>query len=133
MATQSQHQKQWLHNRAFLKSIVHQPDNSDWITTVAFYTAVHAIQTLLCADGNDRATTHESRSQILYSIPRYKDLIRDFKALYDASRAARYDCSGWLDSTTVRAELIRNRLYRIEERVNRLGKLNVALPDLLSM
>jgi|SRR5665213_1055995 len=102
------------------------------MTTVAFYTAVHAIQTLLCLDGNNRATTHESRSQILYSVQRYKDLIRDFKALYDASRAARYDCSGWLDAAMVRNELIRNRLFRIEDRVNRLGRMNILLPDLLA-
>jgi hypothetical protein len=132
MATQSQHRSQWLHNREFLRSIIHQSDNSDWMTTVAFYTAVHALQTLLCIDGNNRATTHESRWEILHEVRRYDKIRPDYKALYDASRVARYDCSGWLNAESVRDELIARRLSQIEERVVRLGNITIELPPILS-
>lgn len=132
MASGKQHQAQWLHNRGFLASILHQPDNADWMTTVAFYTAVHAVQTLLCADGQTRSFSHESRGEILVATPRYNKIWPDYKALYDASRAARYDCSGWLDAQVVRDELIRRRLIYIERRVVSLGKLTVVLPDLFA-
>lgn len=130
MASRQQHSEQWLHNRAFLQSLLNRQDISDWITTVAFYTAVHAVQVLLLGDHNDRAVTHESRNAILKEDRRYSSIWPDYKALYDASRVARYDCSGWLNSEAVREELVKRRLQRLESHVIKLAKLKMALPNL---
>lgn len=120
-----------MHNREFLASIVHRAGDSDWMATVAFYTALHAVQVLLLADGNNRAFSHETRREILKSERRYSSLWPDYKALYDASCAARYDCSGWLQAEAVRNELIKTRLGRLERQVIKLAKLNLSLPDII--
>jgi hypothetical protein len=130
MASRQQHQAQWEHNRLFLKSIIDRSDVSDWITTVTFYTALHAIQVLLIKDGFDRAHTHEARYEVLLSERKYKSIRIDYKALYDASRAARYDCSGWLKASDVRDDLVSRRLLQIENHVIRQAQLRVTLPAL---
>lgn len=132
MATRQQHLKQWEHNRSFLASILRQPASSDWMTTVAFYTALHAVQVLLVADNHTRAVDHASRNRILIDDRKYLKIWPDYKLLYDASRAARYDCSGWLDADRVRDELVKDRLVRLEQSVVRLAKLPVTLPDLFA-
>jgi len=46
--TSADHITQWKHNRAFLATI--PPDYPDWVVTVAFYVALHAVDALLAHD-----------------------------------------------------------------------------------
>jgi hypothetical protein len=130
MASAAQHQKQWEHNRSFLGIILRQPDYCDWVTAVAFYTALHAVQTALVTH-RLRPTSHKARNQLVEDTPPFCDIWKDYKALYDASMASRYDCSGWLSFDRVRDELVRNRLARIEQHVVKIARVSIDLPDLL--
>ncbi len=132
MADRAQHLKQWEHNRGFLAGIIQQPDYADWVTTAAFYTALHAVQVLILSDKNPRAVSHETRNLILRDDPRYSKLWPNYKALYDAAMVARYDCSGWLPINDVKNELIKRRLFQIEKSVVRLSKLHVSPSDLFA-
>lgn len=63
MADPAKHITQWKHNRAFLNSV--PPAYSDWIVTVTFYVALHAVDSLLEFDNVDRVHSHETRNRVL--------------------------------------------------------------------
>ena len=128
MATSSEHRSKWQHNRAFLDSIT-QDRYSDWMATVAFYAAVHCVETLLVHDKLDHGMTHEGRNDCLKRINRYKKIWENFRPLYEASLVARYLCHNnqscpsfdqWISVADVKKRLIGGHLHEVEKSVIKL-------------
>lgn len=119
MATQSEHNAKWRHNRAFLGTI--GDEYADWMIVVMFYAALQAVETLFAHDGTRVHTGHEDRNRTLKTVNRYKQVWRDYRPLYDAARTARYDPTPeeWLSAADVRTRLSRH-LYGIEQSVLKL-------------
>lgn len=66
-----QHVDQWRHNRTFIAEV---PKHfHDWAITVAFYTALHAVDALLCHDGIC-IDSHSGRGRALVTNRRYEQV-----------------------------------------------------------
>ncbi len=119
MVTLQEHKQKWLHSREFLKTI--GDAYSDWMVTVMFYTALHAVETLFCFDKLEPQTSHTARNSTLKSINRYKAIWQNYRPLYDAARSTRYDADApaWIEAQDAKGEFVRN-LYAIEKSVLKL-------------
>ncbi len=131
MATTVEHKNKWLHNRAFLGTI--EDRYADWITTVMFYTALHAVETLFAFDGTRSYGGHMVRNRTLKITHRYKQVWRNYQPLYDAARAARYDPEpiAWVPLDDIKTKLA-PFLYRVEISVLKLTGANEKLPPIWS-
>jgi hypothetical protein len=127
-----EHHGKWLHNRKFLGAI---PDgHCDWLLTVAFYTAVHAVECLFAHDGKPNSHSHHDRTHALKINARYNTIFRSFRPLLEASYVARYDCDtgplnlgsgkGWVTDSIVRREFICKHLAEIERIIIKLLSLD---------
>ncbi len=116
MGRQQNHRKKWLSNREFLSEI---PSNRcDWATTVAFYTALHAVEILFAYDKTWSHQSHEERDDTLANS-RYEPIQTSYMVLKNASRVARYGCKPsevqMFSETHVRDMLIGKYLKQIED------------------
>jgi len=95
MPKQMDHQTQWYSNGLILKDLVSANRFPDWITTVAFYRALHSIERFL-ARHKEHPQNHTERRKIL-TQPKYEALlslqiVADYFDMYNASLDARYEC-----------------------------------------
>ncbi len=129
MATTSDHLRQWRHNRELVSRI--PPTHPDWIVTVSFYTALHAIDALLAADKVSRIVSHAARNSVLTQTNKYAHLAKTFLPLYDLSQTVRYlaDPAAWISFDSVEREVFRRYLYPIENSVMRLLKTSEMSAD----
>jgi hypothetical protein len=127
MANPSNHLQQWKHNRAFLAWI--PSDFSDWFITATFYTALHAVDVLLRADGVPRATSHQSRNAILRETKRYESIWKRYRPLYDLSQSVRYLAAPktWISYQQADSLILARYLYPIESSVKKLLSDHAAL------
>src|SRR5687768_64652 len=100
MASQEQHINQWRHNRSLISRI--PLEYPDWIATVAFYTAIQAVDALLTSK-NDKVTSHDERNSILMRTHNYEKIWKHYSQLYNLSRTVRYlaDPKKWIPSSSV--------------------------------
>jgi hypothetical protein len=131
MGSQSDHIAKWKHNRSFLATI--QDAHCDWMVTVAFYAAVHAVEALFAKDQAVHEGTHNGRNDLLKRRPRYQSIWRVFRPPFEASRAARYDCctgphptAGWVTAEDVKAKFIGQFLDSVERTVIQLLSISRA-------
>ncbi len=122
MANTSSHLRQWAHNRSFIPLIPRS--FTDWIVTVTFYTALHAIDALLVADKVPGIVSHAARNDVLMRTNRYANLAKRFLPLYDLSQTVRClaDPGKWIPFECVEREVFGRYLYPIEQSVSRLLK-----------
>lgn len=126
------HTKQWLHNRQFLPSI---PVNfPDWAVTVVFYTALHAVDSLLAHDKVAAITSHKARNYTLSRTNRYAKIWLSYQPLYDLSRTVRYMANPqrWVEWPKIESEVIPRYLYPIETSVIKLAG-NMEKLDLIKL
>ncbi len=83
MANIQSHVTQWTHNRALVGHI--PAKYPDWLVTVAFYTALQAIDALLAYD-NVPVYSHDARNGTLKHTNRYEFIWKHYNPLYDLSR-----------------------------------------------
>jgi hypothetical protein len=119
MALPQNHIDQWKHNRAFLETI--KPEFSDWLVTVTFYTALHAVDTLLAHD-KITPTNHDHRNAALLRTNRYKHICSFYMPLFSLCRTIRYlESPGtWVPFEEVEKNVIERYLYPIERSVQKL-------------
>lgn len=130
MPTPADHIKQWEHNRAFIAGIA--PAFPDWAVTATFYTAVHAIGSLLKHDKVESITSHIARNETLSRTLRYKKIWDAYRPLYSLSRTIRYYAKpdGWVKWDQIESEVLRRWLYPIEASVKKLMKDESQLPPI---
>jgi len=120
------HQARWLHHRNFLGTI--SDEFADWMLTVAFYVAVHAVEALVANDNLPNHTSHEARNRTLKQTNRYAKVFRHFHPLYNASITTRYHASpaDWVPVADVKT-LISKNLYPLENSVQKLMSIDLKL------
>jgi hypothetical protein len=64
-------------------------DHPEWVTTVAFYKAVHVVEAVFAHHLNRDSNSHDSRIESL-KVADFKPIFGAFRALYGASLVARY-------------------------------------------
>lgn len=123
------HIRQWLHNRALAEKI--PASHPDWIVTVAFYSAVHAIDAALAHDGIF-VCNHETRFKAIASTNRMKKIGLLYHPLYNLSRTVRYtaDPNLWIPAAAIEKQIIRQYLLPIETSVVNLMSRSISLPPL---
>jgi hypothetical protein len=92
MPNEEAHLKAANHNQAVIALLLPRLDDfSDWVTTVAFYKALHVIEAVFANDPNIRhGIGHEHRERVLKTTPKYMNLYKFYRPLYSASIKARY-------------------------------------------
>ncbi len=120
MASPSSHLKQWKHNRDFIPLV--PPTHADWLVTVTFYTALHAVDALLNSDNVPRLTSHDARNSVLMKTTVYQKIWKHYSPLYSLSRAVRYlaEPDLWIDYFKAEEQILRRCLYPIEKSVKGL-------------
>lgn len=123
MENMNRHLRQWKHNRSFLQSI--SREYHDWIITASFYTALHAVDTLL-ASRKDEAQSHSSRNDKLARTNSYSKIYKHDRPLYELSRSIRYLAmpQRWVSYENIEPKVIKGMLYPIEQSVIKLANLN---------
>ena len=64
----------------------------DWVSTVAFYKAIHLVEALIAREFNTHGHDHKSRRAILKRHNRYANIYKQYVALEEAASIARYLC-----------------------------------------
>jgi hypothetical protein len=124
-----EHLTQWAHNRKFIETI--PPEFYDWAVTATLYTAMHAVEALLTADGARDRSSHQDRFRVLQSAQRYDQVYKHYRVLYDLAHVTRYSATPkrWVSADKLQGELIHGLLYPIEKSVRKLlGQLNPPVP-----
>lgn len=123
------HIAQWLHNRSLISRI--PASHPDWIVTVAFYTAVHAVDAALAAQGIT-AWNHETRFTAIAGIHKMQKIGLLYQPLYDLSRKVRYiaDPNSWIKPDLIESQVIRARLFPLEQSVEKLIGVKLDLPNI---
>ena len=100
---------------------------SDWITTVAFYKALHLVEAVFAENPKIRhGRNHEARDNFLKHTKKYSNIWKHYRPLWAASMVARYledrdtgkDCGSFRDFLSperVRAEMLNHRLRQVEK------------------
>ena len=100
------------------------------MVTAIFYASVHAIGSVLAADGVSPPDNHTRRFEILRRTNRYKKIYSNYKFIYDASIESRYGCSSdaWIPVEVVDRDILRGSFFPLEKSVCKL--LGEAAPTL---
>ena len=120
-----------MHNRAFLSTI--QPAYPDWLVTVAFYVALHAVDALLTYDNVAGVTSHSARNETLLRTNKYLAVRKCYMPLYDLSQTVRYlaDPTKWVPASEIEKNIINRLIYPIEKSVENLMKQDLKLPPII--
>ena len=109
MPTEGVHLRQLRHNLDFLRFLsVSATPYPDWMATVAFYAAVHAIEAWLARRGIHSHSHHERNIHLRNFLPH---LWQHYRRLEVASRLARYE--GVHPSETLLRQLVDHDLTTI--------------------
>lgn len=104
-------------------------EHSEWVATVAFYTALHYVEAVFFHDLNGtHGHNHESRDRLLKCTKRYENIYRHYRPLWEASVVARYMqrdgetrlFSKYLSPDKVEEQLVRHRLHQLRKSAERL-------------
>ena len=99
-----------------LEQSQNSPQHADWIVTLSFYKALHAVDSYL-ATLEIHPKGHVMRNR---SVRRYiEDIFPQYSALYDASREARYETYTYQDNPQAVTGLVNDSVF-IEEYINTL-------------
>jgi hypothetical protein len=66
---------------------------SGWTATIAFYKALHVVEALFAIDGagvGGHTDKHKIRNKVLKTTPRYQQIWRNYRELFQTSLIARY-------------------------------------------
>lgn len=91
MPSVSQHKMKYLENKQLLDNEMNIKSNThyNWVTTIAFYAAVHLVEGEL-AKNDVHTTTHVSRDGFIEKYSAFRNIRNQYKFLHDKSVIARY-------------------------------------------
>lgn len=105
-----------------------------WVATVAFYKALHVVETVFAADKQSPVShtdDHKLRNHVLKTVNRYQQLWRMYRPLWEASLVARYlrvddnapaytDFTQYLSRADIERRVVGHYLAQIEASAARL-------------
>lgn len=114
MPSEAQHRRQYEHNKELLNIpdfCIQSTNYIDWVVTILFYAAVHVVEMDL-ARLPYHSLNHEERERAMARRASCKRILKEYHALYMASRKARYDCHNYTPQDAI---VFQNHLARIEK------------------
>lgn len=124
MPSKTAHHLAAVENRKALNYLAAQVEAfPQWVTTVAFYTALHVVEAVFAYDGRHTDDHHE-RNKVLKATQRYKKLWQHYRPLWNDSLIARYlKCDGsggvyenfsdYMTPAEVEAQHLRHNLHQV--------------------
>jgi len=108
-----------------------ETDFPAWVTTVAFYKALHLVDALLDRRFKAHGYSHRARQQVLKTTNSFRSIYRHYRFLRGASEIARYLCdnqggkeyrtfSDYMPMSQVRSEILGHRLRQLERSVRKM-------------
>jgi len=125
MPKQKAHINQCRHNEEAIKFLSGRIDDfPDWVAVVAFYKALHAIETVFAAEGK-HYSKHTERNSAIRKHPKLKGIWNNYRLIKSASRIARYltedegasvfPCfAGYMTPEQVKTTLLEGHLVTVE-------------------
>lgn len=107
------HRAKAVSNRQVVQNLLTSTTYFDWVVTIAFYTALHLVTSVITSTGRRSPTSHHERNRIVASDRRFQNIQTSYLLLYQEARAARYDPEYQIQRTDVE-QLVNNELARIE-------------------
>ena len=92
----------------------------DWVTTIAFYKAIHLIDALLYKQCESHGYNHGTRNDIVRRT--YPTIYNNYSVLSQSSRVARYlndQYDQFMDIETVKSTILGHHLKRIQSFVEK--------------
>jgi hypothetical protein len=89
-----EHIKKYRENKELIKSKLKIENDMyhNWIVTIAFYAAVHLVESELAKDKID-SPDHTGRKNNIDRFNKFRDIRVQYKTLYDRSKVARYEAT----------------------------------------
>lgn len=125
MPKQKAHADQCRHNEEAIRFLSGRIDNfPDWVAVVAFYKALHAIETVFATEGKHYGK-HTERNSAIRNHPKLKAIWNSYRIMKSASRIARYltedegACvfprfASYMTPEQVKTTLLENHLVAVE-------------------
>jgi hypothetical protein len=139
MPSQAAHLAIAQHNQELIDHLLGELSRfSDWITTIAFYRALHLVEAVFAADPNVRhGGDHGKRQELLKRDRRYSQLYKAYHPLWSAAIVARYledkesekeysTFSKYMTPDDVKTIVLNHYLRRIESSVEQLLGRSIA-------
>ncbi|MCI0640660.1 MAG: hypothetical protein L0Y70_16420 [Gemmataceae bacterium] len=133
MPSQAAHLELAQRNQFLINHLVKDIDHfADWVTTVAFYRALHLVEAVFAADSNIKhGGDHGNRLHLLKTNRKYLAIYKAYQPLWSASVVARYledkqsatevsSFSKYLTAPEVRATILNHYLRKVESSVEQL-------------
>ncbi len=117
MASEKDHIELANSNQALIDHLIKENAFHDWLTTVAFYKAIHVVEAVFANHSGYHSISHTDREEKLNRVTLYKDIARNYAHLLNESRFFRYllKPSGRLTIEQVKSQLVYKRLYAVEQ------------------
>ena len=95
MVTADDHFRQYRSNKRILEKLWSSKDAPyDWIVTVTFYTALHLVERVIVASGN-QSHNHDERLDFIKTHNALKEIRAEYMELEKESKASRYHCGSF--------------------------------------
>lgn len=94
MAAEAKHKDKYLENKSILENEMNVETSShyNWIATIAFYAALHLVESELAKNGI-HSKTHSDRGNVVERYAAFRNIRNQYKNLHDRSIVARYEGS----------------------------------------
>jgi len=127
MSNELSHIDQALHNQTVIDSLaLPNSDMWDWVTTIAFYKALHLVEAVFSNDKEiGHGINHENREKWLKTKPKYQQIAKYYRPLWAASMIARYlqdehgkffNCfSDYLPPDKVKSDILNHYLHQVQK------------------
>jgi len=117
MASEIEHIDLANSNQKLIDHLIHENSFHDWLTTVAFYKAIHVVEAVFANNSNYHSHSHADREEKLKRTARYKAIFTNYSHLLTESRTVRYllNPRSRLTIETVKSLLIYKRLFAVEQ------------------
>jgi hypothetical protein len=117
MASEADHIELANTNQNLIDHLIGENSFHDWLTTVAFYKAVHVVEAVFDNHLHKHSHSHADREDRLKRTTRFELVFKNYLHLLNESRTFRYLLGppGRLTIETVKSRLIYKRLYAVEQ------------------
>jgi hypothetical protein len=117
MASEKDHIALANRNQQLLDHLIGENSFPDWITTVAFYKAIHVVEAVFANHLSRHSTSHAHREETLSRFTAFEHIAKNFSHLLNESRNYRYLLAppGRLTMEQVKSQLVYKRLHAVEQ------------------
>jgi len=118
-------------NQQLIDHLIEENAFHDWLTTVAFYKAIHVVEAVFATHLGCHSSSHADREDRLNRVTLFRGIAKNYSHLLNESRNFRYLLAppGRLTMEQVKSQLVYRRLHAVEQQslhfLSATGKANL--------